>query len=383
MGKHVSVQDLKQIDWSTLSHAYDDSAEDVAYNLEILLTLSSGEEVFEQALSELYNSLSHQGTIYDSTAAAIPFLIAALDHCPSSCKPTLVRLLGSISEGMVYRAQHEDVYTRFDAQLAWVNDGIEALWKGFDSLTFLLTDPIKEVRIQAPYLVTNLLSKSEDFRPVAYRNKSLDMAFALRISQELLPTEPDSFVRCSFVYSLGHTAFNYPDSLEILRQLLQQTGDARVRICTALNLAMHQQYEDALEPLTTTLQNCAITDRLFFNELPWFSGWLRFQLVYSLSSFPFGYLDQILPAFLQSIKAASANTTEIEISPILRYVFQGRKVDLSKGLAELSVPERTILRAIYANSAILGTPIGNVGLTLRNSIGLEDKKDVWKQLLGL
>lgn len=70
------LETLDDIDWTSLSHAYG-SAEDIPKQLRILANEPSQQE---NVLYGLYASIYHQGSIYDATAAAIPFLLEiALD----------------------------------------------------------------------------------------------------------------------------------------------------------------------------------------------------------------------------------------------------------------------------------------------------------------
>ncbi|WP_031155652.1 hypothetical protein [Streptomyces xanthophaeus] len=79
--------------WSSLSHAYG-SAEDVPD----LLRALSGADVAaaDEALSELYGSVLHQGTVYAASAEAVPFLagIAAAGHRTAD----VLALLGGMAE---------------------------------------------------------------------------------------------------------------------------------------------------------------------------------------------------------------------------------------------------------------------------------------------
>ncbi|WP_331737950.1 hypothetical protein [Streptomyces sp. NBC_01276] len=79
--------------WSSLSHAYG-SAEDVPPLLRALTGTDA--DAAEEALSELYGSLLHQGTVYAASAEAVPFLaeIAAAGHRTVD----VLALLGGMAE---------------------------------------------------------------------------------------------------------------------------------------------------------------------------------------------------------------------------------------------------------------------------------------------
>ncbi|MFF4429608.1 HEAT repeat domain-containing protein [Streptomyces sp. NPDC001513] len=79
--------------WSALSHAYG-SAEDVP---DLLRALTGADaDAADEALSELYGSVLHQGTVYAASAQAVPFLagIAAAGHRTAD----VLALLGGMAE---------------------------------------------------------------------------------------------------------------------------------------------------------------------------------------------------------------------------------------------------------------------------------------------
>ncbi|MFB6518210.1 hypothetical protein [Streptomyces sp. NPDC056401] len=78
--------------WSSLSHAYG-TAQDVPDLLRALL--GTDVDAADEALSELYGSILHQGTVYTASAEVVPFLarIAAGGHRPAD----VLVLLGSLA----------------------------------------------------------------------------------------------------------------------------------------------------------------------------------------------------------------------------------------------------------------------------------------------
>ncbi|WP_330238799.1 hypothetical protein [Streptomyces sp. NBC_00525] len=84
---------LDAVSWASSSHAYG-SAEDVP---ELLRTLAGTDAAAAaEALSELYGSVLHQGTVYAASAEAVPFLagIAAAGHRTAD----ILGLLGGMAE---------------------------------------------------------------------------------------------------------------------------------------------------------------------------------------------------------------------------------------------------------------------------------------------
>ncbi|WP_093864493.1 hypothetical protein [Streptomyces sp. TLI_053] len=83
---------LDALSWSSHSHAYG-SAEDLPDMLRALAGADAG--AAREALSELYGSVLHQGTVYDASAVTVPFLagLAAAGHRAAD----VLRLLGGMA----------------------------------------------------------------------------------------------------------------------------------------------------------------------------------------------------------------------------------------------------------------------------------------------
>ncbi|MEV6332069.1 hypothetical protein [Streptomyces sp. NPDC051909] len=87
------LDDLDAISWASFSHAYG-SAEDVPDLLRALTGTDAA--AADEALSELYGSVLHQGTVYAASAEAVPFLarIAIAGHRTAD----VLGLLGDMAE---------------------------------------------------------------------------------------------------------------------------------------------------------------------------------------------------------------------------------------------------------------------------------------------
>lgn len=107
-----ALDELGRVDWGQLAHAYGagvikfrascslDIAGDVC---ESLILLPSDPQ---RAIAEgLYSNICHQGTVYEATAYAVPFITAvAAGDVPDGVREQLVALLGDIAIGGSYVA---------------------------------------------------------------------------------------------------------------------------------------------------------------------------------------------------------------------------------------------------------------------------------------
>ena len=105
---------LKQLDdipWASLTHAYG-SASDVP---ELLLDLISDDEnTRSEAQHELFENIWHQGTIYDATIYAVPFLRELLLMADLPDRGIVLLLFALIAKGSGYFEAHTS-YLRGEA----------------------------------------------------------------------------------------------------------------------------------------------------------------------------------------------------------------------------------------------------------------------------
>jgi hypothetical protein len=152
---------LDAIDWAALRHAYGE-ASDVPATLRRLV--SDDESVRQEALSDLCGTIWHQGTVYEATVPAIPFLYSLLTIDGPHDKPGIVALLTVIADGRGYYQVHAKeerdssvlaaVLARRDTTLEeelkreanYVERIRAAICEGLSLLLPYLRDPSEEIR---------------------------------------------------------------------------------------------------------------------------------------------------------------------------------------------------------------------------------------------
>lgn len=87
---------LGEIDWASLRHAYG-PAEDVPVLLRLLVSESASER--DDAMHALYGNIFHQGSRYEATAHAVPFLAALAADPRVQDRAEIVHLLSAIAIG--------------------------------------------------------------------------------------------------------------------------------------------------------------------------------------------------------------------------------------------------------------------------------------------
>ncbi|MFF3671577.1 HEAT repeat domain-containing protein [Microtetraspora malaysiensis] len=96
MGDRDVLAGLDELDWAALSHAYG-PADDVPGLLKALRSESHDER--KRAVHELYGNIFHQGSRYQATAYAVPFLARLAVDPATDDRQEIVHLLASVAIG--------------------------------------------------------------------------------------------------------------------------------------------------------------------------------------------------------------------------------------------------------------------------------------------
>ncbi|MEE6262857.1 hypothetical protein [Plantactinospora sonchi] len=115
---------IHDVDWASMHHAYG-SAEDVPALLEALRSPDAKERSL--ALSDFYGKVHHQGDVYPSTTASLPFLLELARDPATPDRDTIVGLLVSISEIAVERCEVDYVDADFAGAAAFLRAHAEAI----------------------------------------------------------------------------------------------------------------------------------------------------------------------------------------------------------------------------------------------------------------
>ncbi|MET7475228.1 HEAT repeat domain-containing protein [Streptomyces sp. NPDC005648] len=139
---------IDEVDWASLRHAYG-SAEDVPALLRGLASADPAER--EIALDGMYGAVHHQGDVYDSTLACIPFLFALVASEAVRERGGIVELLAGIGQEGEDRERADDTY-------AMARTAVRA---GAGVFAGLVQDPDPEVRGAAVGALVRFLDEPE------------------------------------------------------------------------------------------------------------------------------------------------------------------------------------------------------------------------------
>ncbi|MFI5795772.1 HEAT repeat domain-containing protein [Streptomyces sp. NPDC051677] len=190
---------IDEVEWTSLRHAYG-SARDVPG---VLRGLASAEPVERAAaLDRMYDAVHHEGNVYDSTLACVPFLLALAADERVRERGGLVELLVSIGEcaGAEGGAASAGMAVRAEA----------AVRAGAEVFVRLAGDPDAGVRRAAAAAVVRFPEEP---------------AGVLALLRERLTVERDDRIVIALVESLGHFARRRPvQAAEAVELLAAQSG---------------------------------------------------------------------------------------------------------------------------------------------------------------
>ncbi|MFF9865944.1 HEAT repeat domain-containing protein [Streptomyces sp. NPDC013953] len=217
---------IDEVDWASLGHAYG-PADDVPA---LLRGLASGDPMErEMALDGMYGTVHHQGDVYDSTLACIPFLLELVASPDVQDRGCIIELLTSI--GGIDLAG-DDELDQLDPEGEEFEDAANyamaaaAVAAGSDVFLGLLGDEDPEVRLAAPGALASLHG---------------DPARVLVLLRERLTVETDTEVRLALVEAVGRIALRYEtlrdETAEWLGWLMGAAQDPALRLASLAQLA--------------------------------------------------------------------------------------------------------------------------------------------------
>jgi hypothetical protein len=255
---------LDQIDWSKLKHAYG-PASDVP---DLLRSLASEDkEDREEAMYELCGNIWHQGTVYEATAPAVPFLLELLESPTVLGKEEILFLLAHLANGSSYHNVHQNLpllknqsstaewQEQIPIELGWVREATNAVKAGEPLYLGLLSHSEGEVREAAVYLLASL------DKPAPRR---------AGLIWERHEEEKEARVRASLVFGFGILAErNDLNRSLLLHALTSESGDA-ARLAATLGLVRLAPNQVPREGVAILLEAVAEPNRFdLFGESLW------------------------------------------------------------------------------------------------------------------
>ncbi len=318
------LEGLDQVDWKRLSHAYG-SAEDVPDLLRALMSPDSA--VREAAIGELHGNIYHQGTVYEATAYAAPFLLELLEAPEVAGKAELLFLVHSIATGSSYLAVHGEMdhyrkerhtaafQEQFRQEQGWASAARHAVWDGIPTYLRLLETPEIATRSMAAYLLAACEEHAETIVPILRKR---------------IPKEQEQYPRASQLLALGQLWLQLPpacpmreaapgEQMVLLHEEMFSQNAPLVRLAAAhsyLRLAGEPGLGAALTVFRETVPVCGDLEDLAWP--PWGEGDNALSLAgQALADFPEAQIGWLL-SFLHEPSPSLRSQAFFELDELCR-----------------------------------------------------------------
>ncbi|SPT52178.1 HEAT repeat domain-containing protein [Actinomadura madurae] len=208
---------LDEVDWAALEHAYG-SAEDVPDQLRALASESAGER--DKARHELYGNIFHQGSRYEATAHAVPFLAALAADPRVQDRAGIVHLLSAIAIG------YDESYLPHGVDITGWRAGIQEMRAADpDEELRRMEQWVAEAKDEGERRVCEMhLAAFEPGQSLHHAEAELDAYDAVRATSPTLRDllgDPDPEIQAAAAYTLGWFPEEAADTLPALRPLLE------------------------------------------------------------------------------------------------------------------------------------------------------------------
>jgi hypothetical protein len=372
--------DLESVGWASLTHAYG-SAEDVPGLLEDLR--SPDGEVRNAAQYELYGNIFHQGTRYEASAYAVPFLLELVADPATPGRHEVVRLLSCLAVG--YGQYHVATGFPIDELRDTVARVPDETWQRWSAAMRDWYDVVRTGRRQPPPLDKDELRLLE-------RRHELAAYDAVRAGVPVLLaclTDPDAEVVGEAVQALAW----FPEAADAIRPGLlaiaaddgqpvriagaalvglgllggtltppvadlldQQLGGAEphLRWSAAVAWALLTG-DDVPDPVIAELRTWAVTDDRADEPTIWEA---------SPADVALELLDRVAPAVAEQVRADRVAEALAEeptsnwhnhFNVVLDRAFPEMDRDHGRGFAELTSGQREVVRWLTRNPQVFGT----------------------------
>jgi hypothetical protein len=353
---------LDAIDWPNLGHAYGD-ASDVPGLLRDLT--DADPEVHKRALSALHGNIWHQGTVYEATAFAVPFLLELVEADIAMENDELLMLLEAIANGSSYLDVHRhlDAYDRqrlgddfqqeLDKELAWVAAARAEVSVGA---------PIFERQLSAPSAMTRAAAAALLGSAAQSAERSLKLLIDL-----LESAEPSEGVRLAAALAIGRLAKDLPAAREALEEVCVSSNPRSVRVGAAIGL---RTPGDELPEVAEALlrEEIAAPDslQLRYDELlPWLDFDPTIMAGEILAATPGGH-DKILSVLLPQLDAPTPEEGWSAAYLMMHFLFE-QPLRSNGTVADLSPHQRRAAEAIAENDKLWAKSINNTGRSLQSA----------------
>lgn len=351
------LETLDSVPWNELGHAYGE-ATDVP---DLIRALASPEpEVVKNAMSHLWSSVIHQGTVYSSTAYVVPFFCELLEAPDVQNKTELLDYLATIARGASYHDVHvrekerretPEMQKEISKELSWVQAASDAVSDGFATYLRLLQSPDAQLRASAAHVLCRCQSHTLEVVPA--------------MKQHLF-AETTALVHASLLLSLGSLLEKDGKTMFFFASVLQRAEDPLVQIAAAMGcaFAMKEQTDQKMLEVLVKGYELPSTVKEQFGELPFADADFDASVSTALRAIGLSIPSLILPTLTRAIRRSNSWSGLKLVPNVLSLAFGDQKIPRTTTVADLSDLQRDVLTAIYETEELW--TFGNMAFAVGN-----------------
>lgn len=292
----MTKADLDRIPWKDLSHAYGSAADvpDLLWELRTSTAFDEGSPLWE-----LFGNIWHQGTVYEATAYAVPFLIELVSDPSTPNRVGILSLLAEIAQGSSYCDRHNPDEPGFEVkrqqELQWVRQAHNAVDAGFKSY-LQLTHEKEELKYAAANVLSRLTKRKEVVAGVL--RLMFDEASSLKY-------------RAGLLVLLGITGDVSQETVKFLESMIDRPQTIE-RLFAGCAIALLK-----VVPLSasecTAVRDAILADDLetYLSELPWdIMGELDVELLFA--ALDEHHREQVIASLLSTLEEGKIHQEVVE-----------------------------------------------------------------------
>ena len=349
------LESLNAVPWSKLEHAYGE-ARDVP---NLIRALASPEQkVYEDAISRLWSSVIHQGTVYSSTASVVPFFCELLEAPGVQNKAELLDFLATIAHGASYcdvhvrepeRRDTPEMQQQIAEELSWVQAASDAVSDGYATYLRLLQSTDPQLRAHAAHTLSCC---------------RLHAAVVVPEMKQHLAVEASPLVGASLLLSLGLLLREHEETARFFARVLQETQDPLIQVTAAMGATFALKQKTSQQALHVLIGSYELPRdiKARFSELPFAHADLDACISFALRRIGPSIAALVMPTLLRAVRRSNAFNGLTLVPNLLYLAFGEQKITRNMTVADLSDLQRDALTVIYETEALWG--LGNMAFAV-------------------
>jgi len=344
------LEALDNFDWSQVTNCYGRSRHIPEAIRELL---SEDALVREIALRALWGVLEHQGTVYEASALAAPFLLEILADPQTQDKRQLVHFLAHLGcRGLYLGHWYQDLQTRLILQdtdgdnvlLRWEEDTHQRFREKLYIFLPLLSDPDPAIREEVAFLLAAFPE---------------DRAMLLPPLMTQLQAEKNELVQCSLLLCLGYLLAPTPDASQLLLHYLEGGKTDLIQFTAARSLCTllkERTPEKVVRVLFKVFTNPHPLQPSYEQLSPvWGSGWIHARSLYSLDQLTSSPYQMLIMERLIELFPFLDDRVELDCADLLvRVAFYEKQFRIQPHTTfdDLDPLQQAILRTLEAKETL-------------------------------